>query len=508
MEEVLMQNKKKKLYSAIKIFCFFFLLLVFIIGAGKITKRKESMKKYADFVELADQVDVLFFGSSHVMNSINPVQLFLEYGITGYNMGKSGGKVPESYWAFMNALDYCEPKCVVVDVWALDKDFHYVDTRNEGESATIDETAISFLHDSLDYLPLSKNKIAAVNDLIEDKETRKEFLWDFVLYHDRWSSLKEEDFRPEMYKANSHYDLGSFTGYEVVPNLNIFQVDKVDDVLPEDTASVQYLHKILDECEKRGIKAVITFFPLSESYELDWMATNTAEKIAMERGVPFLNMLPHDSQTVIQYKTDMFDSIHVNANGMRKVTSSVGAYLHEVLELEDHREDPEYIAWEEKAGQWQSKEVGKLLDETNLYIKLEMILNLNANAIIFLRGKSPAFQDSLVQEFLMQLSGTTSILEAADCNGPYLLVRTINDDEVEVQEYVGEMQIESMETILGDTNYIAMQPFSAIYVDGNQEYNYLDMEKNYESSVQIMILGQEGEIMQQFYVRPEWNGSK
>ena len=131
--------------------------------------------------------------------------------------------------------------------------------------------------------------------------------------------------------------------------------------------------------------------------------------------------------------------------------------------------------------------------------------NLNANAIIFMPGNSSALQDSLVQAFIMQLTGTTAVVDAANCGGPYLLIRDATSGTMQIQEFVGEQQIDSFASILGDTNYIAMKNFSAIYVDGNLEYNFLDMEEHYGAEVQIMILGQAGEIMSQLYYDPVWN---
>ena len=497
-------KKDVKFYTAIKIFIFFVILLFLIMIATKVTQRKDSVKKYADFIELADQIDVLFFGSSHVINSINPVQLYSEYGITAYNMGKSGGIMPESYWTFMNALDYCSPECIVVDVWALDRDYHYIDTKNGTQDIVNGDNAVNFLHENLDFMPLSKNKIAAINDLIETEEYRKEFYWDFSLYHDRWSSLNADDFKIVMGEVEGETNLGSTAGYIVVPGLSIEQSPRINDILSEETSCVQYLNKIIDECEKRDIKVVLAFFPMSQSYNQDWMAANTARKIAEEKGISFIDMLPQDTQTIINYRTDMFDGIHANVNGMRKITSYVGRHLREVEALEDHRKDISYVEWDEKVSKWQTTEINRLLGENDLYVKLGTILNLNANSIIFMRGNSAALQDKLVQEFIMQLSGSTNILEAANIGGPYLLIRDATSGTMQIQEYVGEQQIESFQTILGDTYYIAIKPFSAIYVDGNMDYNYLNMEEYYESAVQITVLGQEGEIMNQFFYDSSW----
>ena len=512
MEENLRGNtaglKKSKIYAGMKIFVFFAVLFLCILVSSKVVKRKDSVEKYADFVKNADQVDVLFFGSSHVLDAINPLQLYAEYGITGYNMAKSGGMVTESYWMLMNALEYCEPKCVVVDLWALDREYQYIDAKDGEQNSEEAKQAVSFLHDNFDFLPFNKTKVAAVNDLISDKETKKGFYWDFILYHNRWSSLEARDFKVAMGIVEKPGYLGSTPAYLVEKDLHIYQSDKVEDVLPEDTVCVQYLYKILDECEKRGIEVVLAFFPMSQSYEQDWMAVNTGQKIADERNLTFINLLPHDTQNVIDMETDMFDGIHANVNGMRKITSYVGKYLCKVEGIEDHRQDPAYQAWGELVSRWQGEEIDRLLNEGDMYIELGMIQNLNANSIIFMRGNSPALQDVMVQKFIMQLSGTTAILDAAASGGPYLLIRDATGGTMQIQEYIGEQQIESFPTILGDTHYIAMKPFSAIYVDGNMEYNYLDMEEHYDSSMQITILGQAGEIMSRLYYEPNWNDMK
>ena len=69
---------------------------------------------------------------------------------------------------------------------------------------------------------------------------------------------------------------------------------------------------------------MMTFLPMAESYVQDWQAVNTGYKIQAERGIPFVDLLPHDTQTIIDYYTDMCDDTHVNNNGMRKITSYIG----------------------------------------------------------------------------------------------------------------------------------------------------------------------------------------
>lgn len=508
METKTKNGKGGKLYSGIKILVFFCILFLLVGFAGKVVQRKESVKKYSDFWELSEQIDVLFFGSSHMLNGINPLELYAEYGITSYNMAKHGGMVTESYWMLMNALDYCQPKCVVVDLWALDRDYQYIDLMDGNRTQDELDKSVSFFHDNIDSWPLTKTKIATVNDLISDYDIRKEFFWDFSMYHDRWSSVSAGDFKMAMGEKVGESRLGSTPMYLTEPGFSVFQAQEIEEPLAYDTVCVKYLYKIIEECEKRDIEVIFTFMPMAESYEQDWLAVNTGEIIAAENDILFLNLLPHDSQNVIDYELDMFDEGHVNNGGMKKLTSFVGKYLCEVDGIMDHREDPEYQKWEELVSKWQEDEHQRVLSESDLYLELSMIHNLDSNGIVYMPGYSSALQDDTVQKLIMQLAGTEAVLSAAEQNGPYLMIRDSSSGTMQVQEFVGEQQIDSFASILGDTCYIGLKNFGAIYVDSNFENNYLNMEEHYETQVQIVILGQDGEVMSKLYYDPVWNDMK
>lgn len=497
----------RKGYQAVKIFVFFLIVAVLVGAAGRITERKDSRKKYNDFLELAGQVDVLFLGSSHVLNGINPIQLYSEYGITSYNMGKPGGMVTESYWMLMNALDYCTPKCVVVDLWALNRDYQYLDIMNGYESEEEIRNSVSLLHNNMDIWPLGRTKIAAVTDLIADPEIRREFLWDFSLYHDRWSALESDDFTALSGQLESEYLLGAEQRTELYLNPLIAQAQDTAQTLPGTSVCVEYLDKILTVCSERDIDVVLTFLPMATSYDQDRQAINTAAQIAEERGIPFLNMLPHETQTVVDYYTDMSDDTHLNANGMRKVTRYIGSVLKDVCALPDHRADTDYAAWGEKTEKWQSAEIERLTHQADLYVELGAIQNINASVVIYMRGDSKAIHDSMVRRFVKQLTGTDVIDEAAEANGPYLLIRDASGQVSPTPvsyEFGGEAQPDPFDTLLGTTTYIGLQDFGAVYVGEDFDNNYLDMEDHYHDEAQILILGQQGEVIGQLYYGAGW----
>lgn len=83
-----MKNKKTFL-NVIKSFIFLMIFFACFFVVTIVLQRKDSRIKYADFFDEAkkDHIDVLFMGSSHVINGINPIELFKNYGYTSYDMG-------------------------------------------------------------------------------------------------------------------------------------------------------------------------------------------------------------------------------------------------------------------------------------------------------------------------------------------------------------------------------------------------------------------------------------
>ena len=61
------------------------LLLLMLGYCTELVERKASEKKFEDFYKQEADFDVLFFGTSHVVNAILPMELWNEYGMVSYN---------------------------------------------------------------------------------------------------------------------------------------------------------------------------------------------------------------------------------------------------------------------------------------------------------------------------------------------------------------------------------------------------------------------------------------
>lgn len=325
---------KRKIKNAIGCAMIIGLTAVLLWHSTNLMERKISDVKNAPFFEQEEDFDVLFLGTSHMGYGVNPMELWNDYGIVSYNLAGHGTTLAITYWTMQNAFDYTTPKLAVIDCCLLS----YVTKCN---------LLFSSVHVSLDAFPLSKTKIAAAYDLLDDEIAAKEFpesepgsrmevIWDYAIYHSRWNQLSEEDFEtiPSIEKGAEHY-AGVVTPEGVT---EIAAAGRPE----EDTVSIEYLEKMIEDCQSRGIDVLLTYLPF-EADETCQMEADRVYDIAEEYGVDYINFLDMD---VVNRATDYCDTdYHLNPSGARKVTAYIGQYITDRYELPDRRKDAAYGQW-------------------------------------------------------------------------------------------------------------------------------------------------------------------
>lgn len=127
-----------------------------LAGLTDLLERKSSDFKYEPFFAQREDFDVLFFGTSHVINGVFPMELWKDYGIVSYNFGGHGNAIATSYWVMKNALDHTRPELVVIDGLGL---------------AGMTKTSLGFsqVHLSMDAFPFSLTKWSGARDLLDDE---------------------------------------------------------------------------------------------------------------------------------------------------------------------------------------------------------------------------------------------------------------------------------------------------------------------------------------------------
>lgn len=405
-----MKKVWKHIISCVVVGC----LLVAVLGyLTNLMERKNSYAKYKEFFDQEENFDVLFMGTSHVINGVYPMELWDDYGIISYNFGGHANQIPTTYWVMRNALDYTTPQLVVVDCWGLSSDIKGYD-------------AFSYLHLSLDAFPLSTTKVQAVWDLLDDPvmdemvasgttresdepRTKIGLVWDYSVYHSRWNEIGQRDFEPS----------GSIEkGAEIRTNVNPGVLNKIDQgkKFEQDSVGVEYIYRTIEECQSRGIDILLIYLPFPAG-EQSQMEANRVYDIAEKYQINYINFLDMD---VVDYQTDCYDAdSHLNPSGARKVTEYLGQYITENYDVDDQRKNQEYSFWHEDYNEYQSLKLNHLRSQESLMNYLMLLSGDRVDVVLAIRN-TDIFKN---QDYLNLLSNLgVNIAELGD-NTDFIMIQ-------------------------------------------------------------------------------------
>ena len=395
-------------------------LLCAVLGyAARVLRRKDADIRFRDFFAAPQQLDVLLFGSSHMGGGVAPMELWQDYGIAAYDCAVNGGQLPLAYWMLRSTLEYADPKLVVVDCYWATAD------------AKAPERGLT--HNALDAFPAGPVKVQAVLDLYGDiapdaigqnllrlpYARLAEYLWDFSLYHARWNELTRQDFdpAPSPQKGAELFATIFLKGQtQPLPRSEKWQGEAV---------GLEYLRRIIAECQGRGIGVLLTYLPFS-AQEDAWREANRIYDIAEEYGVDYLNMLDMD---LVDYRIDCADAdSHINPSGVRKVTKWLGAYMQENYALPDHRGDDAYANWDEDYRAYTLYKASLLKENPGLDMYLMLLADEHLD-VLFVVDDLQVFTDAGLAPLWENLGVDTAALPS----GTPLLIARPGGARAEVQ---------------------------------------------------------------------------
>lgn len=320
---------------AISIAVFVVTLVALLFAADHLTRRDDGRRKYGPFYAAKEEqaFDVLFFGTSHVLTSVFPMDLWRDYGITSYNMGNNSEPLEMTKWVVQMALQYHKPKVALIDIFYIDR--------------AIDQAwTFAYRHLFLDEIPFSPAKIRAVTATLP-RDQWGQFLVPFSLYHGRWDEMitgdvvLQVDTQPIMMGAEPRI------GREAPSFARTHEAAQAE--LP----GTQAIRDMVAFLRENGVEPVLLCVP-SPATEEEQRNCNSVYALAEELSVPFLHMLDLD-EPVVDFETDCYDSVaHLNPDGAHKVTAYLGQWLRENYGLADHRGDSAYASWDEMLPQYEA----------------------------------------------------------------------------------------------------------------------------------------------------------
>ncbi len=356
-----MREKVKQILSAMVVCCF---IVIGILYFSEVTENKDADFKYGPFFEDDTEYDVLFFGSSHVLNAIFPMQLWNDYGITSYNFGGHANTIGASYWVYKNAIEYHKPKIAVLDVL--------------GAGAQSADMHVGFAHVSFDAFPYSKLKKEAVKDIFADEQHQKQLLYPFSIFHSRWHMLDDIDYAYFLDSPEYGKEKGAESRIAVAIPRDVSVIDK-NEKETQETEGKEYIRKFIQSCREEGIEPVLMFVPFPATAK-EQMWANSVYDIAEEENVRFFNM---QQEEIVDFDIDCYDfNSHLNTSGARKVTDYLGACLKQQYGLSDKRLQEDFQTWNEDYEEYRQMLFINIQKEKDLKNTLMLLNNSNFKADI------------------------------------------------------------------------------------------------------------------------------
>ena len=279
--------------------------------------------------------DVIIIGDCEVYSNISPVALWEGYGIASFVRGSPQQLIWQSYYLLEETFRHEKPVAVVFNVMSM----QYGKPRDEAYNRL-----------TLDGMRLSDIKLRSAYRSMTKGENLLSYVFPLLRYHDRWSSLKTEDF--QYFFSGPKVSINGF-----MINCGVKPIDIAEAPagmkLPDyafSAESYEYLDKIRTLCERNGAGLLLVKAPvLYPVWHDQW--DSQIDEYAKKHGIVYVNYLKLLDETGIDFTKDTFNAgNHLNVYGAKKLTEHLGKVLASEFNLTDRRNEPETAArWAKKS---------------------------------------------------------------------------------------------------------------------------------------------------------------
>jgi len=359
--------------AIVKPIIFFVILVILVQSAGNLFQPEYYWNvvggdgagyedKYEAFYnERKNSLDVLFLGTSTGMDSFLPIELYKEYGISSYVLSCGMQMMSTSYYLLKSALNYQNPKYVVLDISMLVRGTR---TLNIGD--------INNNYKAIQEIREVDNKYEALYATKTDYFDWSEWFIPLVKFHTRWKELNKNDFqRQYVYDVYPSYFKGSYVSRRTAEwyqkknasievefdytnnyrkeyyndsdqNEKNYIINFYDSGISDQSI---YFDKIVSLCEEKGIKLICVKGPTAVSWSEE--KHENVDNYLNVYNLELVDMNYGKHKVDIDWRTETADGgLHVNYFGALKSTGHMGDYLLSQGGLKDHRGDKAYQEWD------------------------------------------------------------------------------------------------------------------------------------------------------------------
>lgn len=300
---------KKHILSAA---AFLLILSLLIAGASCVVRPKNNTAEAGMQYDLANgilaepknTIDVVFLGNSLSYCSFIPMEIWRQRGIPAYVCATVPQRMYTAEEYLHRAFKNQSPKIVVLEALAVFEDY--------GNVEVIPEKAAQ-------YIPLLR-------------------------YHNRWKSLRKEDWYLPVRYTNVRADKGNREFRDIVPVVDSENFKPMEGYYEISSKNMGALRQMRDFCKENGAQLVIACSP--SLYCWSPIRQTSVRNAAEQLDVPFLNFNQDSENVDIDWNNDTLDAgDHINLWGAIKVSDYMGDWLADTGLFTDKRDDPAYTQW-------------------------------------------------------------------------------------------------------------------------------------------------------------------
>ncbi len=334
-----MKKKGQAIRNAVKGVLFCALAAGVLLCANFVLKLKSIDGCYVAqmfYRQPPDTVDVVFIGSSHIYTDVNPAVLWEEFGMSAYDLAGSNQPLWNTYYYMKEAIEEQTPDLVVIDMY-----------RAIEMGDVIDDARIAMNTMGLKY---GENRTESILASVADEEDAMNYILGIPVYHTKYESLTEDDFK----RYNGDPNGTDYKGFnENCVSTTYFEsfsdMSTITDTLPITKKSEEYLEKIIELAKETDTQLLLMVSPYQGIMPSDKMIYNRVREIAEEHGVAYVDFNDRYNEMGLSPMTDCAESSHLNYYGSEKFSLYLGRYLKNRYSIEDHRGDEAYRTWDRNA---------------------------------------------------------------------------------------------------------------------------------------------------------------
>lgn len=292
-----------------------------------------------------DSINVVVMGTSHVHCGVNTGILWEKYSIPAYDYSGAEQPLWMTYYYLKELFKYQSPEVVVVDMY--------------GPARYKEDYQYEWISENIHGMKFSFNKLEMLFSSVEFEKITKYFP-SFMIYHNRYDDLNEEDFTSFFWNEKEKEDFKGYTPYwnkraQICPEDSTFETVEPGGLTLK---SEKYLRKIIRLAKEKECKLIFTVIPYIETPQ-DRETYLEIEEIAEEEGIQFINYNEYYDEIGLDFNNDFNDESHLNYWGSCKFTDHFGSFLATLEGTVERNPSQEYESWDDN--------VTLILDELESY---------------------------------------------------------------------------------------------------------------------------------------------